>query len=74
MELKLLEFAKHGKAAKNAARNTALVAIGRYGNVSGMQSGVCISHGNPLHRLRRSHVSNLCAGHHEARVFLSQLL
>src|SRR5947209_2416468 len=39
-----------------------------------MQSGVCISHGDPLHRLRRPHVSHLCAGHYPARVFLSGLL
>jgi hypothetical protein len=63
-------FAHNGKVPTN----TALVAVGHDGNVFGMQSGVCISHGSPMRRLRWSHVPHLCSGHYQARVLLPRML
>jgi hypothetical protein len=73
VELKLPCFFPYGKAAEKSAKNNALVAGRGDRDVSGMQSGVRISHGNPLLRLRRTPVSNLCAGHNKVGIFVSRL-
>jgi DNA end-binding protein Ku len=73
VELKMLKISHNGKGAKNGASNTALVAQRGYRDVSGMQSVVRISHGDPLLRLRRTNVPNLRAGHHHSPIFLPRL-
>jgi hypothetical protein len=43
-----IAFSDHGQAAEKPAKNAALVASRRNRNVSGMQSGVRIPHGDSL--------------------------